>query len=159
LNGSGLNYLHNASVPHRADPSIPGSIRGAAPCVAGWTEIAQYNWQITPYPEAASCKTSAGVTDYDFIAQAPYAPGQNIVYSGIRIPNFNQIDANLSKNFHPTERFTVQMRLEGFNVVNHPVFQNNYDTNPSDPQFGTILKQWGQTNVPRQGQIAVKVLW
>jgi len=159
LNGSGLNLLHNAAVPHRADPSIPGSIRGAAPCVAGWTKIAPYDWEITPYPEAASCKTSAGVIDYDFIKQAPYAPAQNIVYSGIRIPNFNQIDANLSKNFHPTERFTVQLRLEGFNVVNHPVFQNNYDTNPDDPQFGTILKQWGQTNVPRQGQLAVKVLW
>jgi hypothetical protein len=103
--------------------------------------------------------TSAGVMNYDFIAQAPYSPQPNIVYSGIRIPNFNQIDANLSKNFHPTERFTVQTRLEGFNVLNHPVFQNGYDSNPSDPQFGTILKQWGQTNVPRQGQIAVKVLW
>jgi hypothetical protein len=51
------------------------------------------------------------------------------------------------------------LRLEGFNVPNHPVFQQNYDTNPSDSQFGTILKQWGQTNVPRQGQIAVKLLW
>jgi hypothetical protein len=155
----GLDYLHNAAVPHRADPSIPGSIRGAAPCVGGWTEIKEFDWQVTPYPEASSCMTSAGVMNYDFIAQAPYSPQPNIVYSGIRIPNFNQIDANLSKNFHPTERFTVQTRLEGFNVLNHPVFQNGYDSNPSDPQFGTILKQWGQTNVPRQGQIAVKVLW
>jgi len=159
LNGSGLNYLHNAAVSHHTDPSIPGSIRGAAPCVAGWTEIAEYNWQITPYPEAAACKTSSGVTNYDFIAQAPYAPNQNIVYSGIRVPNFQQIDANLSKNFHPTERFSVQMRLEGFNVLNHAVFQRDYDRNPSDSQFGTILKQWGQTNVPRQGQVAIKVLW
>ncbi|WP_263367557.1 TonB-dependent receptor domain-containing protein [Edaphobacter bradus] len=160
LNGNGLNYMHNASVPHRPDPSIPGSIRGAAPCAAGWTQKGLYNWQITPYPvAAANCKTSAGVIDYDFISQAPYAPNQNIVYSGIRIPNFHQIDANLSKNFHPTERFTVQLRLEAFNVANHPVFQQDYDRNPSDPQFGAILKQWGQTNVPRQGQIAVKVLW
>jgi hypothetical protein len=159
LNGAGLNYLHNAAVSHHTDPSIPGSIRGAAPCVAGWTEIKEYDWQITPYPESASCMSGAGVMNYDFIAQAPYGPAQNIVYSGIRIPNFQQIDANLSKNFHPTERFTVQMRLEGFNVLNHAVFQNNYDTNPSDSQFGTILKQWGQTNVPRQGQVAIKVLW
>jgi hypothetical protein len=159
LNGAGLDYLHNAAVPHRADPSIPGSIRGAAPCVAGWNDVSEFNWVIQPFPEAASCKSAAGVYDYDFIQQAPYGPNQNIVYSGIRIPNFNQIDANLSKNFHPTERFTVQLRLEGFNVPNHPVFQQNYDTNPQDSQFGTILKQWGQTNVPREGQIAVKLLW
>ncbi len=159
LNGANLNYLHNAAVPHHTDRSIPGSIRGASPCVGGWTQLAEYNWVVTPYTEASSCMTSAGVIDYDFISQAPYGPAQNIVYSGIRIPNFHQIDANLSKNFHPTERFTVQLRLEGFNVANHPVFQNDYDKNPSDPQFGTILKQNGQSNVPRQGQMAVKILW
>jgi outer membrane receptor protein involved in Fe transport len=159
LNGQELNLMHNASVPHHPDPLIADSIRGASPCVAGWNDVGPYNWQVVPYPVAAGCKTSAGAYDYAFIAQAPYAPNENIIYSGIRIPNYNDVDANLSKNFHPTERISVQLRLEGFNVPNHPVFQQNYDTNPSDSSFGDILKQWGQTNVPRQGQIAVKVLW
>jgi hypothetical protein len=53
----------------------------------------------------------------------------------------------------------AQLRLEGFNVPNHPVFQSGYDGNPSDPQFGTILKQNGQSNVPRQVQVALKISW
>ena len=89
---------------------------------------------------ASGCMTSAGVMNYDFIEQAPYAPNENIVYSGVRIPNFYQIDSNLSKNFHPTERFTVQLRLEGFNMVNHPTFQRTMTPTRairrSEPSFG-----------------------
>jgi hypothetical protein len=155
----GLDYMHNAKVPIHLDPSIPGAIRGVAPCVGRWVEESYSNWQVEPYPVNSGCKNAYGVNDYDFVSQTPYGTQPNIVYSGIRIPDFQQIDANLSKNFHPTERLTVQMRLEGFNVANHPVFQSGYDGNPSDPQFGTILRQYGQSNVPRQVQLALKVLW
>lgn len=156
---SGLDYLHDAKVPRHTDPSIPGSIRGAAPCVGQWHEISRGQWDIQPYAAAKGCVDQFGVVDYDFIAQAPWGPQPNIVYSGIRIPNYQQLDANLSKNFKVYERLGAQLRLEGFNVPNHPVFQSGYDSNPSDPQFGCILKQNGQSNVPRQVQIALKLLW
>jgi hypothetical protein len=159
LIGSELYVMRDPAVPKRPDPSIAGSIRGASPCVAGWDDLGLYNWVEVPYPVASGCKTSAGTMNYDFVEQAPYGPNDNIVYSGVRIPNFYQIDSNLSKNFHPTERFTVQARLEGFNMVNHPTFQSGYDTNPSDSTFGVILRQNGQSNVPRQVQLALKVLW
>lgn len=159
LIGSELYVMHDPAVPKRPDPSIAGSIRGASSCVAGWDDLGPYNWVEVPYPIASGCKSSAGTMNYDFVEQGPYAPNSNIVYSGVRIPNFYQIDSNLSKNFHPTERFTIQTRLEGFNMLNHATFQSGYDTNPSDSQFGTLLRQNGQSNVPRQVQIAVKVLW
>ena len=156
----GMDYLHNAAVKRYVDPRVPGAIRGVQPCVGEWNEQSYNSWTVVPYQVTQNlCRNAAGVTDYDFVSQAPYGPQPNIIYSGIRIPNFYQIDANLSKNFHPTDRFTVQLRLEGFNVPNHPAFQSGYDGNPSDPQFGTILRQNGQTNVPRQVQLAAKVIW
>jgi hypothetical protein len=159
LIGSELYVMHDPAVKKRPDPSIAGSIRGASPCVAGWNYVGPYNWQEVPYPVASSCKTSAGTYNFDFVEQAPYGPNDNIVYSGVRIPNFYQIDSNLSKNFHPTDGFTIQTRLEGFNMVNHPTFQSGYGTDPTQSTFGVLLRQNGQSNVPRQVQIAVKVLW
>jgi hypothetical protein len=156
----GLDYLHNAKVKRYVDPRVPGSIRGVQPCVGQWNEQSYSNWTIVPYQVTKNlCGNAYGVSDYYFVSEAPYGPQPNIIYSGIRIPNFYQIDANLSKNFHPSDRFTVQLRLEGFNVPNHPAFQQGYDGNPSDTQFGTILRQNGQSNVPREVQLAAKVIW
>ena len=158
----GLDYMHNAKTPQRPDPRVPGSIRGANPCVGEWN-LSGNTWSIVPYQVTKNLCSDvlpvANYVDFNFVSQPPYGPQPNIVYSGIRIPNYYDIDTNLSKNFHPTDRVTVQLRLDAFNVLNHPIFQQNYDGNPNDEQFGTILRQGGQSNVPRQTQLTFKVIW
>jgi TonB-dependent receptor-like protein len=44
--------------------------------------------------------------------------------NSLRAPGFFQWDFSASKNFHPTERFTVQFRADFFNILNHPNFGN-----------------------------------
>jgi len=153
LNGQ-TQYIGNARVDRRADPSIPNSVRGARACAEQYVQGSQaFQWNLTPI-QNSGC---GGV--YNFIANPQYAASPNVNYTGIRQPNYWNIDTNLSKNFKLHDRLTLQTRLDTFNVPNHPVFQQNYDYTPTSPTFGTFLKTSGQTNLQRQVQLAVKILW
>jgi hypothetical protein len=70
------------------------------------------------------------------------------------------LDTNLAKNFDVWESLKLQLRLEAFNVLNHPLFQNGFNS-ALNPQFGQIgsATGGGQSNQPRQMQIAVKLMW
>jgi hypothetical protein len=83
-----------------------------------------------------------------------------VVYTGIRIPSNVQFDSNLSKNFAIVERVKAQFRLEAFNVFNHPLWSEGYDGGITSATFGAIPKgTWGQSNLPRQVQLALKLMW
>jgi hypothetical protein len=77
--------------------------------------------------------------------------GRNILYG----PNLIDVDFSLFKNFAVTERFSVQLRGEAFNVFNHPSFSN-----PSavfgTPSFGNITST---SNNNRELQLAAKILF
>jgi len=93
---------------------------------------------------------------------APFAPNYTQPFiSAIRAPALQQIDADLNKIFKFTERVSMQLRLEMFNVLNHPTFGGPYSVNTSvySGFFGQVYKTNGQTDNPRQGQLGVKVLW
>ncbi len=64
------------------------------------------------------------------------------------------MDLALMRNFAVYERQYLQVRVEGFNVLNHPTFQNP-DGNLSDANFGRILK----ANDPRILQFALKYVF
>ena len=54
-------------------------------------------------------------------------PGVGLGNAGrnsLRAPGFFQWDFSLMKNFHATERVTVQVRADIFNIFNHPNFGN-----------------------------------
>lgn len=153
LNGS-TQYPHNAWVPRRPDPSIPNSIRGARGCAEQWIQGSQaFQWTLTPI-QNTGC---SGI--YNFIVNPPYAASPNIINTGIRQPNYWNIDTNLSKNFQIYERMHLQLRIDTFNVPNHPIFEQNYDYTPTDAGFGTFSKTSGQTNLQRQVQLAAKLVW
>ena len=63
-------------------------------------------------------------------------------------------DAQLSRTFKVRESQTLQVRIEAFNVLNHPVF-NNPSTNLSSSTFGKILT----ANDPRILQGALKYIF
>ncbi len=154
----GLEYLKNPKVSTRIELGASNpQIRGVNGCISdpyhidSSTGIVSNDWSI-----ANSCTADNAV----FKVRPQYAINQNVIYSGVRIPGDQQFDGNLSKNFALFRDLKAQFRLEAFNVLNHPLWQAGYDGNPQNATFGTIIKSsTGQSNLPRQVQIAVKLMW
>jgi Carboxypeptidase regulatory-like domain/TonB dependent receptor len=79
------------------------------------------------------------------------------VLPNVRVPGYTDADMSLFKNNYigAGERYNVQLRVEAFNAFNHPVF-NGPDAGVNDANFGLIN---GQSNSPRQLQLAVKFIY
>ncbi|HJT68351.1 MAG TPA: carboxypeptidase regulatory-like domain-containing protein [Pyrinomonadaceae bacterium] len=88
--------------------------------------------------------------------------------SPFRFPSQFYTDVNLTKNFNFSERYKLQFRAEFYNVFNHTmfndVFQTIPDRLPTDAAFNSIsnlaaISQFGQffsTRDPRQIQFGLK---
>jgi hypothetical protein len=59
------------------------------------------------------------------------------MFSNARADGINQFDPSLSKRFVIHESVSVQLRLEAYNALNHPVFAAP-STTASNAAFGTI---------------------
>ena len=94
----------------------------------------------------------------------------NMGKNGLRLPGTWDWDMQLSKYFNFTERVRLQLRMEYFNVFNHPTFApegistgavngtdqiSNFDKINGNSAFGTFRA--GQAGDPRIGQVAVKL--
>ena len=155
-------YLKSAYIqPHIQQSN--GYIRLVAPCAEQYTRAANSGpdssrWVLTPlnlYQYDGSC---AGGANFRIVPQ--YGENTNLVYSGIRIPRTQQFDASLSKRFQFVERLGLQVRIDAFNVLNHPLWAENPDGNFNDATFGTIQRgPTGQSNLPRQIQLSAKLSW
>ncbi len=149
-------YLHNAYVkPHIQKDN--GYIRLVAACAEQYQENSNgvYSLVQLPYDYDGNCAQGA-----NFLQVPSYAPTPDNVYTGIRLPRSHQFDANLSKNFAIREDLKLQIRMEAFNVLNHPLWVENPDGSTNDSTFGTIERgAWGQSNLPRQMQLSAKVVW
>ncbi len=69
-------------------------------------------------------------------------------------PMFFQFDSQISRIFPIHESLSATVRLEAFNVLNHPDFSNPSASNPSNANFGEIS---GTANAARVFQGSVKV--
>jgi hypothetical protein len=150
---SALEYKHNAYVKRRTEKTE--YIRGVAGCVANTDlttgALSAYN---NNWTASNTCSQS------DFVVRPSYGATENVVYTGIRLPSYHQFDSNLAKNFPVKNDLKLQLRFEAFNVLNHPLWQKGYESSASDAYFGTIKKaSWGQSNLPRQVQLALKLMW
>jgi hypothetical protein len=154
-NNPNEQYVNNAAVPRRIDPST-GYIRGVAACASHYVQSSNGAWSIQPL----SFNYSGTCNQADFLQVPQYGALTNTVYSGIRVPSDEQFDTNLSKNYALVESVTLQLRLEAFNTFNHPLWQENYTGSTQDTNFGTIERgPSGQSNLPRQLQLAAKIIW
>ena len=72
-------------------------------------------------------------------------------------PSFFSTDITLFKTFAITERLHVQLRVDAYNPLNHPVL-GDPDTSVSDSNFGRILTSNANYN-PRSLQLGVKLLF
>ena len=59
----------------------------------------------------------------------------NLARNSARGPNNYQVDASLSRIFPIYERLNLQLRLEGFNLFNHPYF-TTFTTALNSSTFG-----------------------
>ncbi len=76
----------------------------------------------------------------------------------VRNPGITNADLSLFKNnyFGHSERFNLQIRVEAFDAMNHPLF-NSPDTNINDSNFGKITSTTGTAQ--RQIQLALKFVF
>jgi len=56
-------------------------------------------------------------------------------------PGWATVDTSLMRNFPVTERFKLEFRAEGYNIMNHPNFQVPASI-LGTPQFGQITQAW-----------------
>ena len=76
--------------------------------------------------------------------------------SSVRQDGTNNLDASILKSVHLTESKYVQLRMEAFNVLNHPTFGAPNVSVTSGTSFGTITTQ---ANRPRQLQVGVRFVF
>jgi hypothetical protein len=71
----------------------------------------------------------------------------------LRQPSMFDVDSSLSRKFKATERLSVDLRVEAFNVTNHPNMNNPNVSNPTSSSFGRITSAMD----PRIFQGALKI--
>ncbi len=76
-------------------------------------------------------------------------------FPNVRQDGINQLDASLLKRFNVSERAYLQLRLEAFNVLNHPTFAAP-NTTATNAGFGLITSQ---ANRPRQLQLGARFVF
>jgi hypothetical protein len=76
--------------------------------------------------------------------------------SALRQDGINQWDPSLLKRFQFTEKTYLQLRLEFFNALNHPVFPAP-NTTANNALFGTITG--AQANRARSIQLGARIVW
>jgi hypothetical protein len=77
-------------------------------------------------------------------------------YPNIRNLWGHEYNVSLVKTTTIKEHKSIQFRAEVFNLFNHPIFPNDPIIDPASPNFGKLLRDNGQTNVPRQIQLALR---
>jgi hypothetical protein len=85
------------------------------------------------------------------------------LYNNLRNPAYSDEDVSLKKKFFFTERFSGEISMEYFNVLNRMQVGNCIDNGAGDANFG--LQNSGQANVPcqgntpRQGQVKLQIFF
>jgi hypothetical protein len=136
-------------------------IKGWNPCV-----LRQFN-DGSIRPQQFSINRGCSATDfsqYAWLMTADYAPRFTPSRSGqIRKQSLFNVDMSIAKSFQITERARAQFRAEAFNLTNYYFFgrDNNFNTNPNDPNFGTQFpsQAWIGNGYPRQVQLGLKFYW
>lgn len=76
-------------------------------------------------------------------------------YSNVRGDGINEFSASMVKKFNLGEKRMVQLRMESFNLMNHPVFAAA-NTTVSSSAFGTITSM---ANKPRSMQAVLRLVF
>ncbi len=73
----------------------------------------------------------------------------------LRQPSYFNVDSSISRKFRATEKLSLDLRVEAFNVTNHPNFDPPTVSNPTSSTFGQVKS----AQDPRIMQGAIKVIF
>ena len=143
-----------------ADVALPGDkggqfIYGVKPCVG------QRNATTGVY-QLLALSTAYGCTEPYFLIRNAFQRRTAMNrYDEFRRPGSLQVDVNFAKTTQITNNMRFQLRLEAFNLINSPMYderQYNQDTNSAD--FGRINRNsTGQSNFQRFVQIGLRLIF
>jgi hypothetical protein len=131
-----------------------GVIRGVRNCVAQMSN--------TGVVTMLGFSTAAGCTEPNFIIRPSFTARTTAFRDDrIRRPAFYQFDMNFAKTSRLTDKLRLQVRLEVYNVLNRPNYdERQYENNPTNALFGSIDRTVvRQSNFPRYGQLGLKLLF
>jgi hypothetical protein len=138
--GGSLNYNH----------------RQATENGGGYNTCPAFN--INYFQDAAANSAICNVTNQYNTSQNPYTPVSNnirVLHSqqgNFRADAWNDWDASLLKDFNVTEHIFFQLRIDGFNVNNRPVF-GTPNLTASSSSFGQITSTANSNNGARFFQV------
>ena len=133
--------------------------------LGGWSTSSIFMWNsgsflrfgqldVTGDPGPALRDWSKWFNTAAFKQATPFTPRTNPwQYNGITGPNYWNLDSTLSKNFSLTERFKLELRLEGYNLTNS-VMPGNPNLAVTSTQFGGITTQ---VNYGREVQYTLRL--
>jgi hypothetical protein len=144
------------------DIALPGNkegqfIYGVKPCVGSYNATTgQYDLQ--SYSIAYGC-----TQPYFLIRQSFQRRTAMFRYDEFRRPIFWEVDANFAKTTRITDKVRFQLRIEAFNLLNSPMYDEvQYIQTSSDADFGRINRNrasQNQSNFQRFIQLGFRLTW
>jgi hypothetical protein len=130
-------------------------IYGVKPCVGNYNTTTG-NYDLQSYSIAYGC-----TQPYFLIRQAFQRRTSMFRYDEFRRPIYWEIDANIAKTFPITSKVRFQFRVEAFNILNSPMYdERGYNTDTASADFGRINRNvTGQSNFQRFIQLGFKLTW
>jgi hypothetical protein len=140
--------------------ALPGDkqgqfIYGVKPCVGNYNATTG-NYDLQSYSIAYGC-----TKPYFLIRQSFQRRTAMFRYDEFRRPSFWEVDMNLAKTTRITDKVRFQLRIEAFNILNKPMYDElQYDQNTSSADFGRINRNSsGQSNFQRFIQLGFRLTW
>jgi hypothetical protein len=152
--------LNSINIAHTGQPIDVAYTPSTANDVTGLSN--DYRGQAFQRPNVTGSATSQSRSQmlntyfagYTFTTPPANAPFGNLGRNAFRMPNFEQWDLGVNKNFRIREDIKLQFRSEFFDVLNHTNF-GFPDAKTTDAAFGTIRA----TYPSRQTQFALKLIF
>jgi len=79
------------------------------------------------------------------------------LFSNVRLPGYNNLDASIAKFFPITEQVRLQFRFEAVNAFNHPWYSNIQSVDVTNSGFGRLNPT--QQNLPRFLKLGLNLHW
>jgi hypothetical protein len=135
-------------------------IRGASNCIEWYNPSDNYELEIYGADSFVETRSDCAVGNADWKISPSYSATKDYPATGVRDPNSQQFDISLGKVFPIYQQLKLDLRLNAFNVLNHPTWEEGYWGDPTDTHFGTLNMTYSeQTNEPRHVQISGKIVW